>query len=73
MGIVHFLEISLKAKYTNFNTASSLGNDSLFFVYLRIFPLMFSMMANEFLYFHIKLYYFSEFLRIPYPQSITLF
>ncbi len=43
MGIVHFLEISLKAKYTDFSTASSLGNDGLFFVYSRIFPFMFSM------------------------------
>ncbi len=30
-----FLEISLKAKYTGFSRASSLGNDSLFFVYLQ--------------------------------------
>lgn len=43
IGIVHFFEASLRAKYTDFITASSVGNDSLFFVYFLIFPFRFSM------------------------------
>jgi len=43
IGIDHFLVASLVAKYTDFITASSVGNDNLFFVYFLIFPLRFSM------------------------------
>ncbi len=42
IAVVHFLEASITARNTDFMTASSVGNESLFFVYLRIFPLKFS-------------------------------
>lgn len=42
MGIVHFLVLSLNAKNTDFITASSVGKESLFFVYFLIFPFRFS-------------------------------
>ena len=46
MGMDHFLVASLVAKYTDFITASSVGKESLFLVYLRIFPLRFSMICE---------------------------
>ena len=42
ISIAHFLVASFKARYTDFNTASSVGKDILFWVYFRIFPLRFS-------------------------------
>ena len=42
IGIDHFLVASLVVKYTDFITAPSVGKDSLFLVYLRIFPFRFS-------------------------------
>lgn len=42
MGIVHFFVTSLKARYTDLNTASSLWKESLFSVYFLILPLRFS-------------------------------
>ncbi len=42
MGMDHFLVASLVAKYTDFITASSVGKESLFFVYFLIFPFRFS-------------------------------
>ena len=36
------LYMALDAKYTDFMTASSVGNDNLFLVYFLIFPLRFS-------------------------------
>jgi hypothetical protein len=42
MGMVHFFDTSLKARYTDLITASSLGKDSLFLVYFLILPLRFS-------------------------------
>ena len=42
MSMDHFLVASLVAKYTDFITASSVGKESLFYVYLLIFPFRFS-------------------------------
>ncbi|MET3874845.1 hypothetical protein ABIE50_000257 [Chitinophaga sp. OAE865] len=43
MGMVHFFDTSRKARYTDLNTASSVGKDSLFLVYFLILPFRFSM------------------------------
>jgi len=42
-AVVHFLEASMTAGYSSLNSASSVGNEDLFLVTLRIWRFRFSM------------------------------